>query len=79
VDRSINIIASIAIMALRVSLVFWPAAVIALNRHADEEPGRPTAGEVIRIRVPGTGLVAGGGYGIYALLTATPGAEFFPA
>jgi hypothetical protein len=72
-------IVPVAFLALGICLVLWPARVILLNRDDDEKgAGPPTAGQVLRARVLGVVLIAGGGYGLYALLTGMPGAEFFP-
>jgi hypothetical protein len=71
--------ASVALITLGVGLVLRPAAVIALNRDAGEERRPPTAGQILRARILGVVLMAGGGYFLYALLTGMPGAEFSPA
>ena len=68
----------VALIALGVCLVLWPAEVVSLNRDDAEGPSPPTPGETLRVRALGVALVAGGGYALYSLLTGMPGAEFFP-
>ena len=52
-----------------------PAWVAMKNR--DDGDNRPlTVGEISTMRVAGAFLVAGSCYGLYAMLTGMPGAEF---
>lgn len=66
-------------IALGAACALWPASIIVLNRDADEVSRLPTAGQILRARILGLVLMAGGGYFLYALWTGMPGAEFFPA
>jgi hypothetical protein len=59
-----------------VSMVIWPAAVVELDRDADEKSCLPTSAEIWQIRVVGGFLIAAGVFMLYALLTGMPGAEF---
>jgi hypothetical protein len=77
-DRFLFSIVPVAFMGLGAALVIRPAAVIALNRDSGEEPRTPTPREILKARILGGVLIAGGAYGLYALLTGMPGAEFFP-
>jgi hypothetical protein len=56
-------------------MAVWPRWVALKNR--DEGDDRPlTVGDIWTMRVAGILLVAGSCYGLYALLTGMPGAEF---
>ena len=77
-DRFIFGFGAVAMMALGLCAVVWPAKVIQMSRDDDDK--RPlTAGEILRMRVVGGILVVSGGYGLWSIMTGQPGAEFFPA
>jgi hypothetical protein len=78
VDRYIVSFAAAAMIAIGVAFALWPAGMIVRNRDAEEKSRPPTAGEVLRARLLGLVLIAGGGYFLYAMWTGMPGAEFFP-
>ena len=77
-DRYLFSVVAVAIIVLGIAFVFWPASLIILNRDAEERFRPPTAREILRARLLGLVLIAGGGYFLYALLTGMPGAEFSP-
>jgi hypothetical protein len=78
-DRFLFSIVPLAFIVLGVCMVIWPTKVILQNRDKGEETRPPTVSEIWRTRLLGMFLIAGGGYGLYALLSGLPGAEFAPA
>ena len=67
----------VALMVGGLSMAVWPSWCALKNR--DEGDDRPlTDGEILTVRVVGVVFFAFGGYGLYALLTGKPGAEFAP-
>jgi len=66
-----------AFMLLGVAMIIWPDWVISKNRDKDDSRA-PTKGEILSTRVLGAVFIAVGAYGLYAILTGIPGAEFFP-
>jgi len=66
---------AVALIGLGVSMVVWPAWVVLKSRDEDDNCSL-TSGEIWTTRVVGVGIVLGGGYGLYALLTGMPGADF---
>jgi hypothetical protein len=79
VERYLFCIVPVGLIVLGVCMVIWPAKVVLQNRDKGEETRPPATGEIWVTRVVGLALVAGGGYGLHALLTGLPGAEFSPA
>lgn len=75
-ERFIFSCVAIALMLLGVHMAIWPAWIILADRETGDSP--PTSGEVWRMRLLGIILAALAGYGLYALVTRMPGAEFFP-
>ena len=69
----------LAFLVLGVCMIIWPTKVILQNRDKGEETRPPRGSEIWRTRLLGIFLIAGGGYGLYALLSGLPGAEFSPA
>ena len=66
---------AIALIGLGVCMVVWPAWVVLKSR--DEDENRPlSSGQIWATRVAGVGMVFGGGYFLYALLTGMPGTDF---
>jgi hypothetical protein len=78
-DRFVFSVVPLAFLVLGVCMIIWPTHVVLQNRDSEEETRPPTSSEIWRTRLLGIFLVAGGGYGLYALLSGLPGAEFFPA
>jgi hypothetical protein len=78
-ERYLFCLVAVALIDLGICTVIWPAKVILQSRDRGKESRPPTAGEIWTTRIVGLALVAGGGYGLYALLTGLPGAEFSPA
>ena len=66
---------AIALMGLGVCMAVWPVWIVLKSR---DEGGNHTlsSGEIRAIRVAAIGMVFGGGYILYALLTGMPGADF---
>lgn len=75
VDRIMFGCLAFALMGLGVCMIAWPVWV-ALNSRDDDDRRPVTSGEIWVLRVVGVGIVFGGGYGLYAILTGMPGAEF---
>jgi hypothetical protein len=69
---------AVALIGLGVRLVGWPAWIVSKSR--DEADSRPVPSrQLLAMRAVGVGVILGGGYGLYALLTGMPGAEFLTA
>jgi hypothetical protein len=66
---------AVAGMGLGACMVVWPGWV-ALKSRDEGDTHPPTAGETSVMRAIGAALFAGCGYGLYALLTGMPGADF---
>ena len=66
---------AVALMVLGLGMVIWPDRV-ALQSRDQDDTHPPTAGEIWMMRLLGVALLAGSGYGLYAILTGMPGAEF---
>jgi len=65
---------ALAFIGLGVCMVLWPAWVVLKNSDEDDE--RPlTSGAIWTTRLVGVGIVLGGGYGLYAILTGMPGSD----
>jgi hypothetical protein len=77
-DKYVFGLVALAFAVLGVCMVIWPAKVVTANRDSGEEARQPTAGEILTMRIVGVALILGGLYGLYAILTGMPGAEFFP-
>jgi hypothetical protein len=75
VDRIVFSCVAVALMGLGVSMIDWPTWV-ALNSRDDDDSRPVTSGEIWTMRAVGVGIILGGGYGLYAILTGMPGAEF---
>jgi hypothetical protein len=78
-DRILFSILPLAFVVPGDCMIIWPTKVIMQNRDRGEETHPPTDSEIWRTRLLGVLLIAGGGYGLYAMLSGLPGAEFFPA
>lgn len=74
-DRIVFSCVAVALMGLGVSMIVWPTWV-ALNSRDDDDSRPVTSREIWTMRVVGVGIILGGGYGLYAILTGMPGAEF---
>jgi hypothetical protein len=66
---------AVALLGLGLCMVIWPGW-ITLNSRDDGDDRPLTIGELWAIRVVGVGMVFGCAYGLYAMLTGMPGAEF---
>jgi hypothetical protein len=74
-DRFIFECVAVAGMGGGLCMAAWPAWVALKNR--DDDDNCPlTISEIWTMRVAGVLLIAGSCYGLYALLTGMPGAEF---
>ncbi len=66
---------AVALIFLGVCMVVWPAWVVLKSR--DDDDNRPlTSREIWTMRLVGVGVVLGGGYGLFAILTGMPGSDF---
>ena len=66
---------AVALTVLGVCMVVWPAWVVLKSR--DDDDNRPlTLREIWTMRAIGVGVVLGGGYGLFAILTGMPGSDF---
>jgi hypothetical protein len=74
VDKITFSCVAVALMGLGVCMIVWPAWV-ALKSRDDDDRSPVTSGQISTMRVVGVGLVLGGGFGLYAILTGMPGAE----
>jgi hypothetical protein len=74
-ERYIFCVVPAGLTVTGVCMVLWPGAVVAQSRDRDDPTPIP-AHQVWLMRGLGPALVAGGAYGLYALLAGLPGAEF---
>jgi hypothetical protein len=74
-DRIAFSCVAVAFLGLGVCMVVWPAWV-ALNSRDENDNCPLTSGELWTTRVVGLGIILVGGYGLCALLTGMPGADF---
>jgi hypothetical protein len=73
-ERIVFSCVAVALIGLGICMVLWPAWVMLKSR--DEDDNGPLTSRAIRTtRVVGVGIVLGGGYGLYAILTGIPGSD----
>jgi hypothetical protein len=74
-DRAVFSCIVVALLVLGVCMVLWTEWA-ALKSRDDEDRRPPTAREIWALRLLGVGVVAGGAYALYAIVTGMPGADF---
>ena len=75
-DRFIPAFITVAMMLTGLCMLLWPAQIALQSRDSDDAATPATPAEIWQMRVLGLILIAGGAYGLCAVLMNLPGAEF---